>query len=445
MFENINSVYFIGIGGISMSALAMLIQSKGIKVCGSDDNLSSVTENLQKKGIEVIEGRAPNLVKECDICVVSGAISDDNEDLFLANRLGKKILSRAELLGELASEKKCISIAGTHGKTTTTGMLATIMLKAGLDPTIHIGGILNEIDSNLHIGSGEYFLTEACEYKDSFLSLSSDISVVLNVEPDHLDYFKSFDNLRNSFKKFVKNTKKYGFSVINGDILSNFEQNVNVLTFGLGEENVITAKNIREYAAGKFAYDLYVEEEFVGEISLSSFGKHNVENSLAAVAVSLLLDIDFAVIQAGLAEYKGAKRRMDVVREKSPMIIHDYAHHPTEIEGTLLTCKSINKKVIAIFQPHTYSRTRDLYEQFLSCFSLCEQVWLLPIYSAREEPIENISSLRLSKELNVRGIKSKYFASMQDCQNAIKGVKNDCLFAVLGAGDIEKLAELLRK
>ena len=445
MFENIKSAYFIGIGGVSMSALALLLLDKGIKVYGSDLRLSEVTRQLQQKGIDVVDGSAPHFVEECDICIVTGAVGEDNQDLILARKLGKKVYSRAELLGALASEKKCISIAGTHGKTTTTGMLATIMLFAGLDPMIHVGGVLNEIGSNLHIGKGEYFLTEACEYKDSFLSLKSDISVILNIEPDHLDYFKTVDNLQKSFEKFAKNTKKYGFLVKNSNIKGDLFKGLNVLSFGFDKRSIVQAQNIREYEKAKYAYDLFVCDEFVGEVYLSAFGKHNVENSLAAIGVALLLDIDFKDIQKGLKEYKGVARRMDLVREKGPMIIHDYAHHPTEIESTIDACRRINKNLIVVFQPHTFTRTRDLYEEFLSCFAKCSQVWLLPIYPAREKLIVNISSKRLSDDLTKKGVKSRYFSSFDECKKAILGYEQKYLFAILGAGDIEELAQSLKK
>ncbi|MBQ8792874.1 MAG: UDP-N-acetylmuramate--L-alanine ligase [Clostridia bacterium] len=443
MFENVKKIYIMGIGGISMSAIALLLKDRGFIVSGCDSHLSSLTQKLEKEGIKVLEGSAPEFAKECDACIITSAIGEDNRDIKLLKELGKTILSRSQVLGFLASEKKCISISGTHGKTTTTGMLATIMLKAGLDPTIHIGGILNEINSNLHIGKGEYFLTEACEYKDSFLSLNSYISVVLNIEPDHMDYFKNEDNLHNSFKKFAKNTEKYGFCVINNNINNIlYDKSLNTLTYGQG--GFLQARDIKQHLPGRYAFNLYIDNQYIDEIKLSAFGIHNIENSLAVIGVSLLLDIDLSIIKEGLLEYKGVARRMEHVSD-SPFVIHDYAHHPTEIRATLSACKQMSERIVAIFQPHTYTRTQDLYSEFLSCFDGASEVWLLPIYAARENPIEGITSEQLVKDLNERGIKSRYFPSFEECKQVILEGDNNNLFAILGAGDIEKLANMMKK
>ncbi|MBP3344974.1 MAG: hypothetical protein J6K97_02095 [Clostridia bacterium] len=286
MFKNIKSVYIIGIGGISMSALALLLQERGIIVKGSDAVVSSMTKKLQEKGIEIIEGSAPDFVRSCEAVLATAAAAETHPDIILARMLNKKIFSRAEVLGFLCKNKRTISVAGTHGKTTTTGMIATIMLKAGLDPTIHIGGILNEINSNLHVGKGEYFLTEACEYKDSFLYLKSDISVILNVEADHMDYFKNIDNLNNSFKKFAKNTKKEGVCVVcdsfSGKMASN---SVKLATFGKSSSAMLKAGEIAMWKEGRYSYNLYLNDKYVAKIYLSAFGQHNIQNSLAAVWV----------------------------------------------------------------------------------------------------------------------------------------------------------------
>lgn len=444
MFKNIKSVYIIGIGGISMSAIALLLQERGIIVKGSDAVISSMTKKLQEKGIEIIEGSAPDFVMSCDAVLATAAAAETHPDIILARMLNKKIFSRAEVLGFLCKNKKTISVAGTHGKTTTTGMIATIMLKAGLDPTIHIGGILNEINSNLHVGKGEYFLTEACEYKDSFLYLKSDISVILNVEADHMDYFKNIDNLNNSFKKFAKNTKKEGVCVVcdsfSGKMASN---SVKMATFGKSSSAMLKAGEIAMWKEGRYSYNLYLNDEYVAKIYLSAFGQHNIQNSLAAVWVGILLGIDIQTIAAALKEYKGVSRRMEQVCDW-PLIIHDYAHHPTEIEATIKACKEIKSKVVAIFQPHTYTRTRDLYNDFLSCFGGAEEVWLLPIYPAREKPIKNITSENLSKDLDKMGIKSRYFSSFEECAKAIIQRGEESFYAILGAGDIEKLAIMMK-
>ncbi|MBQ8908749.1 MAG: UDP-N-acetylmuramate--L-alanine ligase [Clostridia bacterium] len=426
-----------------MSAIAMQLKHMGFNVMGTDAHISSIADKLKHAGIEVREGDAPEFVKQCDVCIKTAAIGDDNEDVKLLKMLNKPIYSRAEVLGYLSMQKKCIAVSGTHGKTTTTGMLASVMLKAGLDPTVHIGGILNDINSNLHIGEGEYFLTEACEYKDSFLALKPFISVVLNIESDHMDYFKNLDNLYNSFKKFAKNTQKYGFCVINNQIIDKFSnENHNILTFG--DDGFLKATNVKQHLPGRFCYDLHIDNQYAGHIQLAAFGKHNVQNSLAVIAVSLLLDIDLNTIKEGLIEYKGVARRMELI-SNTPFVIHDYAHHPTEIKATIDACRNINKDVIVVFQPHLYSRTRDLYEEFLTCFNGAKEVWLLPIYAARETSVSDITSKGLAKDLCSSGVISRYFNSFESCQQEIIKVEGDILFAILGAGDIVCFAESLKK
>ena len=443
MLENVKKIYMIGIGGVSMSALAKLLKCRNFEVKGSDSMLSVVTDKLSEEGIEVLQGNAPEFVDWCDACVITSAISKDNVDLKMAESQGKKIYSRAEVLAFLSENKKCISIAGTHGKTSTTGMLASVMLTAGLDPTIHVGGVLNDIKSNFHIGNGEYFLTEACEYKDAFLSLESEVSVILNIENDHMDYFKNIDNLYNSFEKFAKNTKKHGFCVINNKILDKISiENLNILSFGDG--GYIQSRNVKQYDSGKYSYDLYIDNEYVDCIKLSAFGKHNVENSLAVIAVALLIDVDMSDIVLGLKNYQGVARRMEFISDK-PFVVHDYAHHPTEIKSTLNACKDICENVVVIFQPHLFSRTKDLYQEFLSCFGGVKEVWLLPIYPAREKPIEGITSLNLSKDLLARGVDCKHFSCFCECEKALIEYKEDVLFAVLGAGDIQNLAYRFKK
>jgi len=448
MFKKFKSLYFIGIGGISMSALARIFQAKGVKIYGIDANYSQNLDNLMEEGMIIRTGeQAPTLVRACDAVVYTSAISENNEDILLAKKLNKPIFSRAEVLGYLSKQKKTISIAGSHGKTTTTGMIANCLIKAQRDPTIHIGGILNNINSNVQIGKSDFFITEACEYKDSFLSLKNFISIVLNVEEDHLDYFKNLDNIYNSFNKFIKNTSK------NGMVIYNFDENSqklklprNSLSFGYNDGADVQAKNLK-MKNGKYSFNLFYLGKKLGRLNLSCYGKHNILNALACSAACIFLGLSFKQLKLGLQSFTGIQRRFQIISDKKALTFHDYAHHPKEIESTLRTCREINKKnkLITIFQPHTFTRTRDLYGEFLHCFDLCDEVWLLPIYPAREEPIENISSYNLCQDLIKLGKNCKYFQHFDDCQIAIKEIdKKGNIISILGAGDIVELVNNLK-
>lgn len=454
MLKNIKSLYFIGIGGISMSALALMLKKEGFAVCGSDLHMSEITKSLEMQGVEVREGDAPDFVQKCDGVVFTGAVGEDNADLVLAKNLSKPIFSRAQILGMFSRRKKTISVAGTHGKTTTTGMISSILLAGELDPTIHIGGQLKTINSNLRIGKSDIFVTEACEYKDAFLSLSNYVSVVLNIEADHLDYFKNYDNIVSSFNKFIANTRKNGRIIYNFDVC---EENLNKnllnketlnkfksISFGFKEGAVLRAKNIKEYLPGRFSFDVEFERKKLGNIKLPCLGRHNIYNALASIGACLCFNVDFDVIKKGLENYLGVERRAQIIRDKNPLIIHDYAHHHQEIEASLKAIKSLAKdKLICIFQPHTFTRTKALYNEFLSCFTLCDEVWLLPIYPAREQPIKGVTSFNLSKDLIKSGQKSRYFKNFDTCKKEIvKNKYKNTTFAILGAGDIEMLAKM---
>lgn len=447
MFDKINSFYFIGVGGVSMSALAKLLKDKGFTVRGSDSCVSQSTKSLKEEGISVLQGDAPEFVENCDAVVFSGAIAQDNKDLILARSLGKKIFTRAEILGIISKEYKTISVAGTHGKTTTTGMISAVCFEANIDPTIHIGGTLKEINSNLHIGKSEVLITEACEYQDAFLSLENFISVVLNIEEDHMDYFKTFDNIINSFNKFIKNTPKNGFIIYNHDnCFKNLDKTIlgkrKTISYGFDKDADLQALNIKESDSGLFSFDVFFKGDKIFTVTPKAYGKHNILNALASIAVGLCLGVNVSQIKKALELFQGVGRRMDFIENKDRIIVHDYAHHPQEIEASLKAIKAMTKnKLVCIFQPHTFSRTQALYNSFLTCFSSSDEVWLLPVYSAREKPIANINSKKLSEDLNKNGPKSIYFSSFKRVKEEIMHEKNkNVSFAILGAGDIESLA-----
>lgn len=445
MLENIKSAYIIGVGGISLSAIARFLHARGIKVYGSDLVYNEEVIALEKdKIISFKLGSAPAFVKKCDILIISSAVSRENSDLVYAQMIGKPIYSRSLVLGELTKGKKTISIAGTHGKTTTTGLVSTIFLKNKIKPNIHIGGVLKNINSNMLCSTSDVFITEACEYKDSFLSLNNFVSVVLNIRPDHLDYFHDIDREFASFQKFVDNTDKNGYVIVNNDddLSRKLMVKANKITFGIENDADLKAKNIKD-DRGQYSFDLFFKNENFGRIKLSCFGKHNIYNALACSGVSIVMGKNFKQIKKGIEGFKGVERRFEVlVKKKDRMIVHDYAHHPDEIRATLNLCGELGyKKIIAIFQPHTFSRTKDLYEEFLNCFEKADEIWTLPIYPAREKAIKGISSYRLAKDLKDRGKKSKYFKNFDDCyKNIVKNSEKSVLFVILGAGDIVYLA-----
>ena len=434
--------YFIGIGGISMSALARILKWQGKSVCGSDRTMSAITEKLEKEGIKVALETSADFVKWCDVCVYTGAIPKNHPDIVLAKKLGKTLCSRAELLGQLSANRKCVSVAGTHGKTTTTAMILSVLTETALDPTVHVGGIVNSIKDNVLFGNGELFLTEACEYQDSFLSLRSYISVVLNVEEDHLDYFQNYQNLLNSFKKFAQNTEEDGFLVVNRKIKELFaDVKATLLTYGFSAEEDYFAKCVCRKGDGTYSFQVFEKGEFLFDAKLPVFGEHNVENSLAAIAACRALGVKAEIIKKGLENFAGVGRRMEKVSEV-PLVYHDYAHHPTEIKASINGLSVLGRKIVVVFQPHTFTRTRDLYDGFLDCFGGAEKVFLLPIYPAREKPIAGVSSQNFALELEKRGFSSEFVSCFEECKGKIDSLSTEYVFLLLGAGDIEKMTKL---
>lgn len=449
MIDKNKIIYIIGIGGISLSALAIMLHEKGFIVYGSDITQSYITDDLVKKGIDIIIGHAPDFVKACDIVVYSSAVSEDDGDICLAKKLNKTLMTRAELLGLISKEFYTISISGTHGKTTTTGMISSVFLFAKKSPCIHIGGILNNISSNVYIGKGDYLITEACEYKDSFLKLSNFFSVVLNIKPDHLDYFKNISNIFTSFQKFINNTKENGYVVLNNDdeLCKKLKCENKIIYYGINLPSEVMAKNVTINKNGKYSFDIYLKNKKMLNIDLPCYGFHNIYNALACFCICYYNKISLKDIKNGIENFKGIKRRFEYINEiDDKLIIHDYAHHPDEIIATIKCGRKLKKdKLIVIFQPHTFSRTRDLYNEFIESLKLADEVWLLPIYPAREKPIKGISSYKLYSDLKEKGIKSFYLKDFEQCKNKIlKYKQKNVLFEILGAGDIEHLADMLK-
>ena len=447
--KDIKHIHFLGIGGISQSALAIILLHKGYKVSGSDKTESKITKELKQKNIDVCINGISNQIKIADLIVFSVAIHNDDKEMILAKSLGKKIISRAELLGLIANEyKNVISIAGSHGKTTTTGMIAEIFIEAGFNPTVHIGGLLTKYNTNIILGNNDFFITEACEYYDSFLELKSDVSVVLNVQSDHMDYFKTINNLKKSFVKFVNNTKNSGLIVYNKSC-NFFKQKIkkDALSYSCGG-GIVKSLNITEYKKGKYSFDCMFLGQKLGNIKLGVYGEHNVENALSAICVALKYGVSFQTIKKALFNYCGVKRRFeDYGIFNGVRVIHDYAHHPTEIKAIINLAKRIVKgDLYVVFQPHTFSRTLALIDEFKKCFDGAKEVFVYKVYSAREDKSQGIDENGLKDALLLEGQMASSYNNYEEMKkNIVSTLKKGDLLLVLGAGDIESFCEYFGK
>ncbi len=445
-------IHFIGIGGISMSGLAEILLDRGFTVTGSDMHESALTKHLEKKGATIFFPQAKeNVVDGIDVVVYTAAIHEDNPEYLEVKRQGLPMLTRAELLGELMRNyKEAINIAGTHGKTTTTSMVSEILLEAGVDPTITIGGVLDDIGGNVHAGKQDYIVVEACEYTNSFLSFYPTVSVLLNVEADHLDFFKDLDDVRHSFREFARKTSKDGAVVINQDI-DHYEYFIEglsqkVITFGNDGTADYYAKNIRfdELACGTF--DVYEKGNLLGEVTLCVPGNHNISNALAAIATCRYFDIPFNVIADGLKRYRGTERRFEYKGVVNGFtIIDDYAHHPQEIDASIQTALAYpHKKLWVAFQSHTYTRTAALLDEFAESLSKADVVIVADIYAAREENTIGISGQDIVDKIKQYNENAFYIPTFKEIEDyAIKNVQEGDLFVTMGAGDINLVGEHL--
>lgn len=427
-----------------MSALAIICKRMGWLVSGSDSNESLGTKRLAACGIKIFIGHNQNNVIGASVVVYSSAIKPSNPEFQYAKNHGILLISRAQLLGVIAKNyDKVVGISGSHGKTTVTGMIAIIFLHAQKNPTIHIGGNLPDINGNVFVGDKKYFVTEACEYCDSFLSLNCYYSVVLNIQKDHMDYFKKMSNLQNSFKKFAKNTNKNGFLIINNDDKNcqNLKCNSQKITYGIENNSLLMAKNIHKRRGAKYSFDLFVCNQKITRICLSVCGYHNIYNALASIGVALLENIDIFSIKRALKNYRLPERRYELVKKKHATIIHDYAHHPTEIAAAIKTAKSMCKgKLIVAFQPHTFSRTQYLFDEFSKCFCGVDKLFICPIYAAREKPIAGITSENLAKAVAKNGVDVQAVADLDDCKHCLDAFdKKGNYILLLGAGSIVNL------
>lgn len=448
-------VHFIGIGGISMSGLAEILLQEGFIISGSDSKESDITSLLKKLGATVIIGQqAENITKDIDLIVYTAAIHPDNPEYKAAISSGKPILTRAQLLGQIMSNYKySVAVSGTHGKTTTTSMLSHIFLAAQADPTISIGGMLDAIGGNIRVGKSEYFITEACEYTNSFHAFSPQISIILNVDADHLDFFSGIDEIIQSFRTFAQKLPKDGTLVINGEmdclpiILEGL--NCNICTFGLAENCKYSAADIEYDALGCASYTLLIDHKPVTKITLHVNGIHNVMNSLAAIATADTLHMQMEDIYRGLEEFGGTKRRFEMKGVVNGItIIDDYAHHPTEIQATLTAAKRMeHNEIWCVFQPHTYTRTKALLPEFAEALHAADHVVLTKIYAAREKDTGMVSSQDIANLLQSKYHTDViYLPTFEEAEDYLKkNCKKNDLLITMGAGDIVNVGENLLK
>ena len=445
-------VHFIGIGGISMSGLAEILHERGFTISGSDRVASPLTMHLESLGISV---RVPqckeNIVPGIELCVYTAAISGDNPEFQEAKRRNIPMMTRAELLGLIMKNyKEAINVSGTHGKTTTTSMIGEILMEAQMDPTITVGGMMKDIGGNLRVGKSDVFLAEACEYTNSFLSFFPTMEVVLNIEADHLDFFKDINDIRASFRKFIEKLPENGILIFNKDIphAEYFLQNLpgrKIITFGHNDADY-TANFISYDHYARPTYTLFERGEDKGKVTLGVSGEHNIYNSLSAIAVSRAIGISFETIKKGLLEFAGTDRRFQLKGKVNGFtIIDDYAHHPQEIAATIATAKKYpHKKLWVLFQPHTYSRTLALMDDFAGALSQADEIILADIYAAREKNTVGVSSndlrkLMLSQNTNVYYIPD--FPSIQEF--VLSHLEEGDLLITMGAGNIVEVGEEL--
>ena len=434
-----------------MSGLAEILLGAGFTISGSDMKESSLTQHLESLGAKIAYPQsADNITKDIDLIVYTAAIRAGNPEFDAAVASGIEMMTRAVLLGQIMDNySRSIAIAGTHGKTTTTSMISQILLEGSEKPTVSVGGILEAIQSNVYVGNSDIFVTEACEYTNSYHSFYPKYNVILNVEADHLDFFKDLDDVRASFKKFANNTKDDGILVINGaiDNLDYFIEGLKckVITFGITKDCDIYPEGI-EYAEGKASFVPVYDNKRYDRVTLSVPGDHNITNALAAIALSIEMGVDYNDVIVALKKFHGADRRFQFKGKfNGADVIDDYAHHPTEISASLAAARKYpHNRLIVVFQPHTYTRTLSFLKDFAKALSAADLVILADIYAAREKDVYGISSLNVVEELKNYPCESLYLGSFEEIEKYLKkNIVNGDMLITMGAGDVYIVGENL--
>lgn len=444
-------IHFIGIDGISMSALALIMQKRGWQVAGSDLKQSDLTRRLIKGGATFYLGHAKENVLGAEVVVFTAAIKPDNPELVAARESNATVLSRAEFLGTLMGEARYgIAISGSHGKTTTTALVGLLCEHAGLDPTVLIGGELDALGGNVKVGSSDYFVAEACEYVETFLALRPMLGVILNIDADHLDYFGDLDHVKAAFLRFARLIPARGLLVACRDdanvreILANAK--CPVVTYGLMQGADWWAAEIELRPSGESMFNVYYRDENLGRVTLGVPGRHNIQNALAGLAVGNHLSIPFATMAATLKAFRGTHRRFQPKGKfRGATIVDDYAHHPTEIRATLAAARALGpRRMVVVFQPHTYTRTKTLLNEFAVCFSDADEVIITDIYAAREQNNHGISSQHLVDKIKAERSSVHYIGSLEDATAFLSTrLGEGDLLLTMGAGDVHYVGEAL--
>lgn len=441
------TIHFIGIGGAGMSSLAESFQQHGYKVQGSDIKKTKVTDRLEAIGIRVEGSHSALNVVGADTVVYSSCIVEGNVEVQEAMRRKIPVIRRIEALNMILDNRNLAAVSGAHGKTTTTSLISYLLIKAGLDPTVFIGADVEFLNGNTRHGKGNIIITEADESDGSFLLLNPLYGIITNIDAEHMDYYSNMDNVLKAYSQFIENTKDGGaaFVCIDDDNVRMIagKSSKRIVKYGISKDADVRAINIELRGLNGASFDLVYKSELLGKVNLSVIGMHNVLNSLAAIGVAMELGADFMSIKNNIADFRGANRRFIVTHLDSDiLIVDDYAHHPTEIEATLKTMEGSGKRVVAIFQPHRYSRTKYLRERFGRCFGMTDHLVITDIYSAHEEPIDGVSAQDLCESVRDCGHKSVDFVPKDEIVKHLTGVvrPGDVVF-VLGAGDIDELPD----
>jgi len=444
MFRKVNKVHFVGIGGIGMSGIAELLINLGFTVSGSDLTDSEIIQNLKARGATVFKGHHAKNVSDCEVLVYSSAVPKDNPELIAAQENSIPIIKRAEMLGELIALKQTsIGVGGTHGKTSTSSMVGALLSHADLDPTLVVGGLVQNINTNSQLGSGDLIVVEADEYDKSFLQLKPTISVITNIEQEHMDCYDDLEDLHNSFAQFANSVPFYGavIACLDSPGVQNIIHKIKrpVITYGFSSQADISAKNIRSKEE-KTIYSLYKNYKKCGDVTLHVPGKHNVLNSLAAAAIGFEMGLDMKTIIAGIGSYGGVRRRFEIKGiARDVMVVDDYAHHPSEVSATLQAARDgWDRRIIAVFQPHLFSRTKEFHKEFAAAFMDSDVLIVTDIYPAREKPIEGVTSQLVFEAARSAGHKQVHSVpELEDLQSALdKIVHENDMVITIGAGTI---------